>query len=130
MKQHHLILIALGIVCAAGVTLGSAWGQDARRAEASLTTPLAKVRSYTVSCATTAGGTSLNDGEATSSMFIFVNSATPVYIGGTDIDSTHGMPVCTAAASCVSASMSLDVKTARCLSSSGTVSALVIAGAQ
>lgn len=91
-------------------------------------TSLGKVRSYQVSCATTAGGTDLSDGSPISSIFVFINSATPVYIGGTDVDSTHGMPVCTAAASCAASSLSLDVKEARCLSSSGTVTATVIAG--
>ena len=93
-----------------------------------LNTPLGKVRAYQVSCTTAAGGVTLSDGQPISSLFVFVNSATPVYVGGTDVDATHGMPICTATASCPSSSISFDVKDARCLSSAGTVTATVLAG--
>jgi hypothetical protein len=126
------------IVAGVCVTLGLAWGLDADRLASRLvtdispflSTPLGKVRAYEVACATTAGGTSLGDGEAFSSLYVWINSATPVYIGGTNVDATHGMPFCTASASCPSAVLSMDAKLARCLSSSGTVTAIVLAGAQ
>lgn len=95
-----------------------------------LSTPLAKVRAYQVSCTTTAGGVSLVDTTpgGVSSLTVWINSATPVYIGGADIDATHGMPFCTTTADCPASYVSIDVKEARCLSSSGTVTATVLAG--
>lgn len=88
---------------------------------------LGKVRAYQVSCTTAAGGVSLAVGQMSSAL-VWINSATPVYIGGTDITSTKGMPLCTAIASCVQSSVSIDSKELRCLSSSGTVTATVLVG--
>lgn len=102
---------------------------QAGKVEALLGSPLGKIRAYQVSCTTAAGGVSLSDGQTISSALIWINSATPVYVGGGDIDSTHGVPLCTNSASCLSSSLAMDVKEARCLSSSGTVTATVMAGA-
>lgn len=96
--------------------------------EALLDTSLGKIRGYQVSCTTTAGGVSLTDGNPTSSLYVWINSLTPVYIGGGTVDSTHGTPFCTDTASCPTAALSIDAKEARCLSSSGTVTAIVLAG--
>ena len=98
---------------------------------AALSTPLAQLRGYEIGCIATAGGISLGkagDLKAVSSMMVWVNSATPVYIGGTDVTSTKGMPICTNTALCPASSISIDAKGATCLSSSGTVTASVLVG--
>jgi hypothetical protein len=96
-----------------------------------LDTPLANLRAYQISCPATALGIDLRkstDLKAISSMMVWVNSTTPVYIGGGDVSSTLGMPICTDTSACPSSSVSIDAKGARCLSSSGTVTATVLVG--
>jgi hypothetical protein len=93
--------------------------------------PLSNVRAYPISCPATAGGISLRkSGElgGVSHLTVWVNSATPVYLGGGDITSTLGFPICTNTSLCPSAFIQMDAKGATCLSSSGTVVAVVLAG--
>jgi hypothetical protein len=114
-----LVAIGLGFVAIVGML-------DV--VEPQLQLPLRYVKAYEVDCVDTGTGTSLVVPNGTGSLFVWVNSATPVYIGGADVDDSHGMPLCTATADCPASSLSLDVREARCLSSSGTVTATVIAG--
>lgn len=128
MKQAIVLVLSALAAVVAFVFLAS------QPAEA-LADPLGKMYSYQVSCAATAGGTRLvpSSGSAQKSLQAYkfwVNSATPVYFGGSDIDSTHGMPYCTASASCVAAMDSVDGSPNEtfCLSSSGSVTVTVWAG--
>lgn len=94
-------------------------------------TPLAKVHAYQLGCVASAGGISLKkstDLQNYSHLTVWNNSATPVYIGGSDITSTLGLPICTDTAACPAASISMDAAGAYCLSSSGTKTVVVLAG--
>ena len=95
-------------------------------------TTLTHPHAYQISCTTTAGGVSLRQSTETrsvKSIFVWVNSATPVYIGGDDIDSTHGLAICTDTASCAGSSFTIDGEAPRCLSSSGSVTVVALAAA-
>jgi len=92
-----------------------------------LSNPLGNLRTYTVTCLTTA--TSIRGSQAMSSAMIWNNSATPIFMGGADVDnSTKGMPFCTDGSACVSSSATLDVNGAFCLSTGGAATLLVMAG--
>lgn len=96
-----------------------------------LATPLANPRAYQIGCLAAAGGISLKkttDLKSVSSLVIWNNSATPVYIGGSDVTSTLGMPICTDSAACPSSSVAFDGTAPFCLSSSGTKTVVVLAG--
>lgn len=94
-----------------------------------LNTSLNNVRSYQVACGTTA--TPITDGMGQSAILIWVNSATPVYIGGATVTTTTaGFPVCTLAASCPYASIALDAKYPYCRVAAGSVTIKVLAGLQ
>ncbi|MCC7173491.1 MAG: hypothetical protein IT459_23810 [Planctomycetes bacterium] len=93
-----------------------------------LGTSLAKIRTHTVTCGTTA--TAITDGTGASSMLIWNNSATPVYLGGSDVNTTtEGFPICTDTANCLRADMPIDAKYLYCRVSAGTVTVRVLAGA-
>jgi hypothetical protein len=87
-------------------------------------------RSYQVSC-TSSAAKMCRTGYCSFQAFKFwVNSSTPVYMGGSDVDtSTKGMPYCTDSANCVQAMESVDgsPSSMSCVSG-GTVTVTVIAG--
>lgn len=94
-----------------------------------LASPLGNVRSYEVTCATSA--TKISDGAPTSIVNFWNNSATPAFIGGSDVTSTtKGTPFCTDTATCQSAGMAIEVSSAGifCLSTGGAVVLDVLAG--
>lgn len=66
-------------------------------------------RSYQISC-TTSALAMCRTGYCNFQAFKFwVNSATPVFVGGSDVDtSTKGMPYCTDGANCVASSEPVD----------------------
>lgn len=93
-----------------------------------LSTSLGRVRAYQVACTTTA--TAISDGHSQSSGLIWNNSATPVFLGGSDVNATtEGFPICTDTATCLRADMPIDAKYLYCRVSSGTVAVKVLAGA-
>ena len=99
------------------------------RSTPALSTSLNSVRSYQVVCATTA--TPITDAQGQSAVLVWNSSATPVFIGGATVNTTTaGFPICTTAASCPYASMSLDAKYPYCRVAAGTVTIKVLAGLQ
>ena len=68
---------------------------------------LSKGTSYEIACDTTA--VRLSPTTQYSAFRFWVNSSTPVYVGGSDVNtSTAGMPYCTDTAACVLATDSID----------------------
>ncbi len=94
-----------------------------------LAAPLRGLRTFTVTCLTSA--TRISDGLGDISAFtVFNGSATPAFIGGSDVDnSTKGMPVCTSAVAgaCYDNKFPVDGGGAYCLSTGGAVTLLVTA---
>jgi hypothetical protein len=108
------------------VALSIAW--PAPKASA-LSTPLGRVRTYTVTCATTATRVVATANQPAASVLLWNNSATAAYLGGADVAATvTGMPICTST-SCVSASVNIDARDLHCMSAGGAVTLLVLAGA-
>jgi len=92
-----------------------------------LSTPIGGVRTFTVTCLTVA--TNIADLNQMAAFQAWNNTATPAFIGGADVTATtKGWPICTDTAACPSASISLDGAGAKCLSTGGAVTLLVIAG--
>lgn len=67
-------------------------------------------------------------GKTWRSCLIFNNSATVLYVGGSDVDSTDGMPICTDSASCVKSSITIDGKDAWVVAASGTLTPTILCG--
>lgn len=94
-----------------------------------LSTSLGNMRSHEVACATTA--TAVTDGYGASSMLLWNNSTTPVYLGASDVNTTtKGFPICTDTATCLRADMPIDGKYLYCIVTTGTVTLDILAGAQ
>ena len=94
-----------------------------------LSTSLGNMRAHQVACGDTA--TPVTDGYPASSMLLWNNSATPVYLGASNVNtSTRGFPICTDTASCLRADMPLDGKYLYCIVGAGSVTLTVLAGAQ
>jgi len=111
--KRLILLVAIAAFALLAMGLGSSLG---------------RIRTHTVTCATTA--TAIADGHNASSMLIWNNTATPVYLGGSDVDTTTaGFPICTDTATCLRADMPIDAKYLYCRVSSGTVAVKVLAGA-
>lgn len=92
-----------------------------------LSNPVGGIRTFTVTCLTTA--TAITDGKGVSAFRAFNNTATPAFVGGTDVTSTtKGFPLCTDTATCPSSTLPVDGGGAYCLSTGGAVTLLVIAG--
>lgn len=93
-----------------------------------LSTSLGRIRAYQVACTTTA--TAISDGHSQSSGLIWNNSATAVYLGGSDVNTTTtGFPICTNTASCLRADMPIDAKYLYCRVAAGSTTVTVLAGA-
>ena len=91
--------------------------------------PLVNVRAFTESCGTTA--TVISDDNPIASGLIWNNSATPVYLGGSDVATTAtGFPICTDTALCLRADMPIDARRVWCIVAAGSVNVLVLAGGQ
>ncbi len=76
-----------------------------------LANPVASPHAFPVACASTAGGTRIvqTPAEQFSAVILWNNSVTPVFIGGTDVDTvTKGLPICTNLAVCVSSNIHID----------------------
>jgi hypothetical protein len=86
---------------------------------------------FSVSCATSATSVVPSTGAGIEDAFIWNNSATPVYVGGSSVGTSTGIPICTDTASCVQSSIALSVVRGGvyCKVSSGTVSVRVLSGA-
>ena len=95
-----------------------------------LSDSLGLYRSYQVSCTSTPGKMCRTGYCSFQAFKFWVNSATPVFMGGSDVDtSTKGMPYCTAGASCLQSFDSIDGVPANMFcDSGGTVTVTVIAG--
>ena len=93
-----------------------------------LSSSLGNMRAHTVTCGTTA--TAVTDGYAASSMLLWNNSATPVYLGGANVNTTTlGFPICTDTATCLRSDMPVDGKYLYCRVAAGSVAIKVLAGA-
>lgn len=86
---------------------------------------------FSVSCATSATSVVPSTGAGIEDAFIWNNSTTPVYVGGSAVGTSTGIPICTDTASCVQSSIALSVVRGGvyCKVSSGTVSVRVLSGA-
>lgn len=74
-----------------------------------LSDPLGTFRSFEKSCGTTAAPLCSGANCKIKAGKFWVNSATPVYMGGSDVNTgTLGMPYCTDTATCVAASEPID----------------------
>lgn len=94
-----------------------------------LSTSLGNMRAHQVACTTSA--TAVTDGYAASSMLLWNNSATPVYLGAANVNTTtRGFPICTDTAACLRADMPIDGKYLYCIVGAGSVTLTVLAGAQ
>lgn len=92
--------------------------------------PLGGLRAFKVSCGTSA--TPITDGKPYHSIYLWNNSATAIYLGGSDVtaSTTNGMPICTASASCPKADMPADARHGFCRVAAGTQDLVALAGAQ
>lgn len=72
----------------------------------------------------TSGAGSARSSAGYLAIWVWVNSATPVYFGDSTLDTT-GMPLCTAGASCPRADQVYSTRELDCLSSNGTVNVVV-----
>jgi hypothetical protein len=98
-----------------------------------LSTPLGRLRAYQVTCGTTATSLSppSSSMNAMSSFLVWNNSATAVYIGGPDVNTTtKGFPICTASATCLRSDMPVDGREGFCRVAAGTATVTVLAGLQ
>lgn len=96
---------------------------------AGLSSSLGNMRAHQVACGTTA--TAVTDGYAASSMLLWNNSTTPVYLGASNVNTTtRGFPICTDTAACLRADMPLDGKYLYCIVGAGSVTLTILAGAQ
>jgi hypothetical protein len=98
--------------------------------------PLGKGRVWNISCGTTAATLKppTKDSLVPYKEFrVWNNSATVVYLGGSDVtqDTTKGYPICTTAASCEQAGISIAgfADSFSCRTASGTATVVVFAGA-
>lgn len=97
-----------------------------------LADPLTKVAAYQISCGTSATRLAPSTYPMDYNAFKFwVNSATTVYFGGSDVDtSTKGMPYCTNTTNCLAAFDSIDgyAREVYCRVAAGSVTVTVLAG--
>lgn len=95
---------------------------EATQQLASLAGPVSSIRSFQFSCGAVSPALVVPSTapKSYSAIWVWVNSATPVYFGDSAVSST-GMPLCTTTASCVQASQSFEARALYCLSSSGSV---------
>lgn len=97
-----------------------------------LSTTLSNVTAEQVSITTTAelitNDMESDKGKTWRSCLIFNNSATILYVGGSDVDSTDGMPICTDSASCVKSSITVDGKDTHAIAASGTLTPTILCG--
>jgi hypothetical protein len=86
---------------------------------------------FSVTCATSATPVVPSSSAGIEDAFIWNNSAIPVYVGGSSVGTSTGIPICTDTASCVQSSIALSVVRGGvyCKVSSGTVSVHVLSGA-
>lgn len=92
--------------------------------------PLSGLRAFRVGCTTAA--TPIADGAPYHSLTMWNNSATPVYLGASNVtaSTTNGYPICTDTATCPRADMPADVRHGFCRVTAGTVYLVILAGAQ
>jgi hypothetical protein len=86
---------------------------------------------FSVSCSTSATAVVPSTGAGIEDAFIFNSSSTPVYIGGSSVGTSTGIPVCSDTATCVGTSLAINAVRGAvyCRVSSGTVSVRVLSGA-
>lgn len=93
-----------------------------------LSTSLGNMRAHQVLCTT--DPTAVTDGYNASSMLLWNNSTTPVYLGASNVNTTtRGFPICTDTATCLRADMPIDGKYLYCIVGSGSQTITVLAGA-
>lgn len=95
-----------------------------------LAAPLGALQAKTTSVTTTAEKVTdeLDKTTGNKSCMIWNNSATILYVGGSDVDSTHGWPICTNTSTCPAAVLSTDVREAYYVSASGTLAPIIVCG--
>lgn len=111
MSKMYLILIIIPILLLMG-----------------LAAPLRGIRTFQVTCGTTA--TRISDSKGDISAFTVLNgTATAAFLGGSDVDATtKGMPICTTVNTCYDSKFSIDGGAAYCMSVGGAVVLTVTAG--
>lgn len=121
--MKRFVLAGIAVIFAAALFL-------ATRSEA-LADTLGFVRVYTFTCTTTGQKIVPSSGRTGSrSMRVWNNSATSVFLGGSDVATTlTGYPICTNTANCEAAGMTLDANpVVFCRVAAGTVDVLVFQG--
>lgn len=121
----------LGAVALSAIVPIALWAVLSSQPALALADSLSILRAYQVSCATTATAIAPSDGiKSQHAWSVWNNSATPVYVGGSDVTTTtKGWPICTDTASCPSSTLSVDAVTSGfCRVGSGTVTLTVISG--
>lgn len=116
-----------GLIVLAAFVFACLWFASPAKA---LSDSLGTVRVYTFSCTTTAAKIIPSSGvRSVKAQRFWNNSTSPVYIGGTDVDtSTKGWPICTDTAACEQASFPIDAGTTVWCKAGSTVSLLVFTG--
>lgn len=119
-KINFIRGIVVGIVVAA-IAAAGAYAYDQ---------PVTNPNTFELACAASAtriGSTSMSDS------FIIGNpSATAVYIGGSDVTTATGFPICTTTTTCTQSSFSADAFGGEfyCIVASGTVNTRVLEGSK
>jgi cobalamin biosynthesis protein CbiD len=95
-----------------------------------LSQPLTGIYSETLSVTTTAERVTSEYNITTGwkSCTIWNNSATILYVGGSDVDATDGFPICTDTASCPDSKFTADATGFYVVSASGTLTPRLICG--
>lgn len=100
-------------------------------AAAALSNPLGRIQSFAFTASTTAAKVSPSAWVAGMKSCMIANvSATPVYVGGSDVTTSNGFPICTDTAVCSRADINPDVLGGElwAVVSSGTVATRAICG--
>jgi hypothetical protein len=95
-----------------------------------LANPVSEVRAEILSVGTTAERVTEEIGFTTGwkSCMLWNNSATVLYVGGPDVDSTDGFPICTDTASCPDSKIVIDASAYYVVAASGTLTPNIICG--
>ncbi len=93
-----------------------------------LANPLRGLRTFQITCATTATRVTDNLGDM-SAFTVFNGTATAAFLGGSDVNATtKGMPICTTASTCYADKFPVDGGGMYCMSVGGAVVLTVMAG--
>jgi len=93
--------------------------------------PLGRIRTFNVTCTTSATPIKPPDGlTSISAWSVWQNSATPVYIGGSDVTNgtTKGWPICTDTAVCPASTISFDANAVGFCRAGSSQTVVVVSG--